>query len=172
MSKQDSHFFNIFGVVLGILITVALVLIGFSRAVGRDTQGRQVLQEGLYVESVEARIAPPVRVAVAGQDNNALAILPIASAVAAPALAIPADAVELYAQVCATCHDGGIGGAPKIGDVAAWGPRIAQGNDTLYRHAVEGYTGPAGVMPAKGGRIDLSDDLIRAGVDHMVTLSR
>ena len=45
----------------------------------------------------------------------------------------------------------GIAGAPKVGDKAAWGPRIAQGKETLYNHAIQGFTGKTGVMPAKGG---------------------
>jgi cytochrome c5 len=46
---------------------------------------------------------------------------------------------------------------------------LAQGKPTLYKHAIEGYTGKGGVMPAKGGRTDLSDDLVKAAVDYMVT---
>ena len=61
-------------------------------------------------------------------------------------------------------------GAPKAGDKAAWGPRVAQGKDTLYKHAIAGFNGSKGVMPAKGGRTDLSDDLIKQAVDHMVAL--
>jgi cytochrome c5 len=59
-----------------------------------------------------------------------------------------------------------------MGDRALWAPRIAQGTATLYKHAIEGYTGETGVMPPKGGRLDLSDELIRAGVDHMIEKSR
>ncbi|HXS31059.1 MAG TPA: cytochrome c5 family protein, partial [Steroidobacteraceae bacterium] len=64
----------------------------------------------------------------------------------------------------------GIAGAPKAGDHAAWAPRIAKGKNTLYEHALKGFTGTAGVMPPKGGRTDVSDDLIKAAVDHMVSL--
>jgi cytochrome c5 len=66
------------------------------------------------------------------------------------------------------CHGGGIAGAPKTGDAAAWGPRIAQGMDTLNKHALEGFTGAAGVMPAKGGRADLSDVEITDAVAYLV----
>ena len=59
-----------------------------------------------------------------------------------------------------------------VGDVAAWAPRIAQGDDTLYMHALMGYTGDKGFMPPKGGRVDLSDDEIRAAVDYLVEQSR
>ena len=56
---------------------------------------------------------------------------------------------------------------------AAWAPRIEQGNDTLYEHAINGYTGSAGLpMPAKGGNQNLSDDDVKAAVDYMVANSQ
>ena len=59
-----------------------------------------------------------------------------------------------------------------MGDKAAWAPRIAQGMDTLYKHAIGGFQGKAGVMPAKGGRADLSDKSIDNAVDYMVAASK
>jgi len=47
--------------------------------------------------------------------------------------------LELYARSCVVCHGPGHGGAPKLGDVAAWAPRIAQGDDVLLAHATDGY---------------------------------
>jgi len=110
---------------------------------------------------------------VAGQDNAALQIAEDFSGSApAAGLAVPKNAEELYNAACSACHAQGIGGAPRIGDKAAWAPRIAHGKDTLYRRAIEGFQGSAGLMPPKGGRVDLADDLIRQGVDHMVERSR
>lgn len=171
VSKQDSHFFNIFGLVLGILIAIAIVLFGLARAVGSSTQREHVYLDAEYLAAVDHRIAPPVRVAVAGQDNTALAIVE-KSASAGSALPLPKDGTEVYESACTACHGAGIGGAPKSGDKAAWGPRLAQGNATLYKHAIEGLTGKSGVMPPKGGRVDIPDDLIKAAVDHMVELNR
>ena len=74
---------------------------------------------------------------------------------------------EVYAQVCKTCHEAGLAGAPKFGDKAAWGPRIAQGEKTLVQHAIAGFQGKAGVMPPKGGNADLSDDEVHRAVVHM-----
>ena len=171
MSKQDSHFINVFGLILGTLIAVAIVIFGVARAVGNSTQRKHVQEEDLYVKAVEARVAPPVRIAVAGADNSALKIeAPAASD--APSMPVPADGAALYDAACHTCHGPGLAGAPKIGDGAAWGPRIAQGTATLYKHAIEGFTGQHGVMPPKGGRTDLPDDLIKQGVDYMVGKSR
>jgi cytochrome c5 len=78
---------------------------------------------------------------------------------------------DVYAAVCASCHDGGIGGAPKIRDKAAWSARLAEGMGLLYLHSLKGYTGKFGVMPARGGRADLPTELVKQGVDYMVSVS-
>ena len=87
-------------------------------------------------------------------------------------MAVPKDGHELYETACKACHGAGLAGAPKAGDRAAWGPRLAQGKAALYEHAIKGYTGKTGVMPAKGARTDLSDDLIKQGVDYLASLAR
>ncbi|HEX9225640.1 MAG TPA: c-type cytochrome, partial [Arthrobacter sp.] len=118
-------------------------------------------------------IKPFGQVAVAGADNSALAIAPPPGAApAATTAALPANGEETYKAVCSVCHTAGIAGAPKTGDKAAWAARIAQGMDTLHKHAIEGYTGQGGVMPAKGGRSDLPDDLVMQAVDYMVEQAR
>ncbi|MBM4209052.1 MAG: cytochrome c5 family protein [Gammaproteobacteria bacterium] len=137
-----------------------------ARSVGKNTQAAHVLADPRYLAEVESNLTTG-RVAVAGRDNSALAIVPAAGAVVAE-LAIPTDGPGVYEQVCGACHLNGLAGAPKSSDRAAWAPRIAQGTDTLYKHAIEGYSGKQGVMPAKGGRADLSDDLVKAAVDYMV----
>jgi cytochrome c5 len=166
VSKQDSQFFNIFSLVLGILIVISIVLFALARAVGNNTQKAHLLTEPKYLADVERNLTA-ARVAVAGADNSALTIAPGAGAMTTVMAAL-SDGPSVYEQVCGACHTGGIAGAPKTGDAAAWAPRIAQGQATLYKHAIEGYTGKAGVMPAKGGRTDLSDELIQAAVDHML----
>ncbi|MBE7942698.1 cytochrome c5 family protein, partial [Ramlibacter aquaticus] len=79
-----------------------------------------------------------------------------------------ADGQGVYSRTCVACHGAGVAGAPKFGDKAAWAPRIAQGKDTLYQHAINGYTGKNGVMPPKGGNTALSDAEVKAAVDYMV----
>ena len=74
---------------------------------------------------------------------------------------------QVYAQVCKTCHETGLAGAPKFGDKAAWSARIAQGETTMVQHAIAGFQGKAGMMPAKGGNADLTDDEIRRAVAYM-----
>lgn len=77
-----------------------------------------------------------------------------------------------YKAACFACHGTGVAGAPKLGDKAAWKDRIAQGNAKMYEHAIKGFKGKTGVMPAKGGRADLSDDAVKAAVDYMVAQSK
>lgn len=83
-----------------------------------------------------------------------------------------ADGQKTYQAACFACHGTGVAGAPKTGDKAAWKARIAKGNDTLYKHAIEGFKGDKGVMPAKGGRADLKDADVKAAVDYMVAQSK
>ena len=92
-----------------------------------------------------------------------------ATTTTATATPVSADAGEkLFSSVCATCHTAGLMGAPKLSDKADWAPRIAQGKDTLYKNAIVGYQGKAGVMPAKGGS-QASDEEVKAAVDYMVS---
>ena len=170
MSKQDTHFFNVFSVVIGLLVTVSICLFAYARSVGLSEQTAHVLKDPMYVAEVQSRTALPVKVAVAGQDNSALAIVAPAATGAAVAVALPADGPATFEAACKACHGAGIAGAPKAGDKAAWAPRIAQGKDTLYQHAIQGYNGKAGVMPAKGGRADLTDQLVQQAVDYMTSL--
>lgn len=97
--------------------------------------------------------------------------------VAAPAPAAPAVAENtvgksVFGKVCAMCHAVGAAGAPKPGDKADWGPRIAQGNDMLYKHALEGFTGAKGMMPPRGANAALTDDEVKAAVDYMADQGR
>ena len=93
---------------------------------------------------------------------------------AAPVAAAPAqnEALALgeaaFKKTCAMCHQSGVAGAPKLGSQADWGPRIAQGKDVLYKHALEGFTGEKGMMPAKGGNTAMTEDEVKAAVDFMV----
>jgi cytochrome c5 len=172
VSKHDKHFYNILSVVMGVLITVTIVLLAAARLIANQTQVPGTYSDPEYVAEVSDNIKPFARVAIAGQDNSALAIAQPAVAAAAPAMAVPKDGHELYETACKACHGAGLAGAPKAGDRAAWGPRLAQGKATLYEHALKGYTGKAGVMPPKGARTDLSDDLIKRGVDYLASLAQ
>lgn len=81
------------------------------------------------------------------------------------------DGEKVYKGLCFSCHDMGVAGSPKLGDKADWGPRIAKGNDALYKSAIEGRNNitPGKVMPAKGGNPALSDAEVKAAVDFMMS---
>jgi cytochrome c5 len=171
VSKHDDHFFNTFSLVIGMLVVITIVLIAIARSIGVPFEQAKSDADRLMANGVAARTAPVGQVAVAGADNTALAIT-APGGEAPPALALPKNGEETYKTVCSACHAAGIGGAPKVGDKAAWAPRIAQGKATLYDHALHGYKGKAGVMPAKGARADLPDDLVKETVDYIVKMSQ
>jgi len=79
---------------------------------------------------------------------------------------------KVYESACKLCHEGGLGGAPKLGDVDEWRKRAEKGMDTLIKHAIEGFQGEAGVMPPKGGQTQLSDEDVAAAVRYMVEQSQ
>ena len=109
------------------------------------------------VASQPASFVPPTAASAAATTTTAT-VTPVS-----------ADAGEkLFGSVCATCHTAGLMGAPKLSDKADWAPRIAQGKDTLYKHAIVGYQGKSGVMPARGGS-QASDEEVKAAVDYMVS---
>ncbi|MGR4066377.1 c-type cytochrome [Halomonas sp. LR3S48] len=87
-----------------------------------------------------------------------------ASLVFAATAQAEADGEAVYNQACMACHMTGAAGAPIRGDADAWAPRMEQGIDTLYTHAIEGI----GAMPPKGGQMGLSDEEVQAAVDYMV----
>jgi cytochrome c5 len=166
-ASHDRKFFDTFLLVLGILVGVAIALIVVARIIAANTSVERRQDDPIYAKQVEARIRPVARNAVAGQDN---------AAVAAPAVAVAAT-VDLtgeaaFNQACVACHGAGVAGAPKLGDKAAWAPRIAQGTDTLHQHALQGFQGKSGFMPPKGGRTDITDQSVLNGVDYMVAAAK
>ena len=91
-----------------------------------------------------------------------LAALLLAACVA-PAMAAP-DGATVYKQNCAMCHNAGLAKSPKFGDKEAWESRLAGGQPALLQAALSGK----GAMPPKGGNTALTDDAVKAAVDHML----
>ncbi len=79
-----------------------------------------------------------------------------------------ADGRAVYDKTCVVCHASGVANAPKFGDKAAWGPRIATGKDALFSAVVKGK----GAMPPKAGAANLTDDEIKAAIDYMTTAAK
>ena len=88
---------------------------------------------------------------------------PVVAAAAVPAAAATNAVPALYTQVCSVCHGAGLAGAPKLGDKAAWAPRLAQGIDGLTASAIKGKN----AMPPRGGS-QASDADIKGVVTYMV----
>ena len=156
-------------------VIVLLLLVHFISA-GAPSEANST------VATDSATTAPVGQVAVASAASNAATMsAATASATAAPASAAastPAAAATtanagqaLYTSTCIACHGAGIAGAPKLGDKAAWAPRIAQGVAVLDDHAIHGFQGKAGMMPPKGGST-ASDDDVKAAVAYMVAQSK
>jgi len=80
----------------------------------------------------------------------------------APAFA--ADGKAVYDKTCVACHAAGVANAPKLGDKAAWSPRVATGKDALFASVIKGK----GAMPPKAGAADLKDEEIKAAIDFML----
>lgn len=78
--------------------------------------------------------------------------------------ALAADGRAVYDKTCVACHATGVANAPKLGDKAAWAPRIATGRDALVASVLKGK----GAMPPKAGAANLGDAEIQAAVDYMV----
>lgn len=134
-----------------------LVLVA-SLAVGMAFAASQT-----YNDQVADRLKPAGNVCVQGETCETAA-----TAVASAAASGPKSGDEVYTTACAACHATGALNAPKFGDASAWSARIAKGNETLYANAINGIN----AMPAKGGNASLSDDEVKAAVDHILANSQ
>ncbi len=108
---------------------------------------------------IEERIKPVGEVCLQGDSSCG------GPAVAA-ASAGPRSGEDVYNAACMACHNTGAGGAPKLGDLAAWADRIAKGKDVLHDSGINGVAGTG--MMAKGGCMNCSDEEVIAAVDYMI----
>ena len=142
---------------LSLVVPVAIAILGAQLVTGHkriDTTETK--------KSVEQRIKP-----VGELVKYDGAPPPVSAAVTTVALKAKSGE-EVFNSACVACHGAGIAGAPKTGDTALWAPRIAQGMNTLYEHAIKGFK----TMPAKGGQVALGDDEVKAAVDYQVAKSK
>lgn len=167
MRNHDLVFLKHFSQVIAILvgITIALICLGLYINSQLEPEPNPVAER-----ATEQRIRP-VGDVYAGSTGAAAQAAAKAAAAAAAAGQVAYDGTldgsVIYANLCGACHTAGAGGAPKL-EKGAWAARIAQGADTLHKHAIEGFTGSAGVMPPKGGNPSLTDEQVIATVDWMV----
>lgn len=104
----------------------------------------------------------------ANASQQIAAALQTATATGATAAGAGGAVPALYGQACQACHAAGVAGAPKVGDKAAWAPRLAAGIDGLTASAIKGK----GAMPPKGGAATASDADIKTVVTYMVNQSK
>ncbi len=169
ITPTDRTFLKHFSMVIGFLVLVmfgliALALFLYSRHPAPTSPGRQA--------ETQARIAP-VGGVYAGDTGRAamLAAQEAARQAAASQVAYGGtlDGKTIFGNLCQTCHTNAATGAPLITDKGAWAPRVAEGLDTLVKHAIEGYQGQKGQMPPRGGNPALNDAQVKATVEWMLS---
>ena len=168
--SRDQKFFDLYSIVIGILAAFALAILVLAMKMSDLTQGVYTRDADEYQAAVAERIKPLGQVYRPGEEIASSAPVAVTAAEPAP-VAAALSGPQVYNSACLACHGAGIGGAPIIGDAAAWAPRIAKGIETLGQHALNGFT-DIGYMPPKGGRVDLSDQEILDAVAYMVNQSQ
>ena len=173
----DRAFLKSFAGLIVALVALTVVLFVVAQIIGGKPS--KTVEATADAKAVAERIKPvgeltvgavqAAKVAATSSSSNAVmdAIIPTANAAGADD-----HGKKIYDTTCMACHAAGVAGAPKLGDKAAWAPRIAQGMDTLHTHALKGFQGKAGMMPPKGGNMGAKDEDIKAAVDYMVSQSK
>lgn len=168
MRNYDLEFLKQFSMVIGFLALVTGGLIAGALYL-HGVLPPEV--DPAAVKRTEARIAPSGAV-YAGATGAAAQAAAQEAALAAAASQVAyggsTDGKVIYDALCGACHTSGVGKAPTLagGQFAA---RLSKGKETLYKHAIEGFTGPdGGIMPPKGGNPALTEEQIHATVDWML----
>jgi cytochrome c5 len=166
--NYDLDFLKHFSMVIGFLAVVTLALLLFAHHLNGVIPPEV---SPTAARATQARIAPAGDVyagATGAASQAAAAAAATAAAAAQVAYGGTMDGSVIFNNLCTGCHTSGAGGAPTL-DKAHWTARIAEGTETLYKHAINGYTGPdGGIMPPKGGNPALTDEQVKATVDWML----
>ncbi|PZO09231.1 MAG: cytochrome c5 family protein [Lysobacteraceae bacterium] len=167
MRNHDLVFLKQFSMIIAFLAALTIVLI----LAGMYINAQQEAEPNPVAEAATQDRLRPVGGVYAGATGAAAAAAAKAAAAAAAVGQVAyegtLDGSVIYAALCGACHTSGAGGAPKM-ERAAWTARIAQGAELMHKHAIEGFQGNAGIMPAKGGNPALTDEQVIASVDWMV----
>lgn len=156
-----------FSLVIGGLMLLTLVLILFAAYLHGTAPTEET---GVSQARTEDRIRPVGAVYAGDTGRAAMAAAAEAARQAAAsqvAYGGTLDGGVIYQQLCGACHTSGAGGAPTMAR-GEWTARLAQGTDTLIRHAIDGFQGSAGLMPARGGNPALTDEQVEASVRWMI----
>lgn len=167
LNKYDAVFLKHFAqIIAGLMgVTVILMILAYHIYAGVEPYANPRRDA-----EVAARIAPEGGVYAGATGKAAMAAAAEAAAKAAAAQVAyegTTDGSVIFGKLCTACHGTGAGGAPKL-EKSLWSDRIKQGVDTLVKHATEGYTGKAGLMPARGGNPSLTDEQVKATVKWML----
>lgn len=165
--KRDQKFFDRYSLVIGALAILALAIFVLAMKMSKVTQGIYTTGTEEYRASVENRLRPVGQVYLPGEELEASGPQVPPAKEPSPVTASLSGA-QVFNQACNVCHGNGIGGAPMLTDTASWESRIAQGDDDLNDHAINGYAGAVGFMPPKGGNAALSDEEVHAAVAFML----
>ena len=138
---------------------------GGNASLSDDEVARAV---AFMADKAGANFKPPAAKPQAAPKQQAAAAPQQAPAQTPAAKPAAANGKQVFDSVCTACHSTGVAGAPKLGDKAAWGPRIAQGMDTLVHSALNGKN----AMPPKGGNPSLTEAQVRAAVQYMVSQAK
>jgi cytochrome c5 len=162
--SQDKEFFTTFFALMGGLTVFAIILVILA---GKLTSG---VSDYKPEEIVLENIKPVGEVYIAGESEPAAApAVDTAMAAAGDAASAgPKSGEEIYNGSCMACHATGAAGAPKLGDVALWAPRIATGIDAMLAIAIKGK----GAMPPKGLCMTCSDAELQSAIEYMVSKSQ
>lgn len=169
VTRTDSVFLKRFALLIAFLGVVAVLLIALAAHIYAENPPPQNPNKA----KLDAERIAPVGGVYAGDTGRAAmqAAQEAAAKAAASQVAYggTTDGKTIYGNLCHSCHDAGVAGAPKVSDKAAWAPRVAEGEDTLLKHAIEGFTGKTGVMPPKGGNPALNDEQMKAVVEYILS---
>ena len=153
---SDREFLKYFAGIIGALAALTVVLIISANIIGAKPKTQKAAVNG---QQIAERIKPVGEVTLASSNPVVNALIPAAHAAA--------DGKSVYEKSCKLCHDAGVAGAPKMGDKAAWAPRLKPGMDAVYANTLKGK----GAMPPKGTYTGPDAD-VKAAVDYMVKASQ
>jgi cytochrome c5 len=155
--SHDKQFFTTFFAIMAGLAVLAIILV--IVAISLTSEVSEYKAEEVVLENIK----PVGQVYIAGESEPEPE-----PAAAATAAAGPKSGDAVYNGSCAACHGTGAAGAPKLGDAAAWAPRIAKGMDTLLGNATKGLN----AMPPKGLCMTCSEAELQAAIEYIVSQSR
>ena len=157
--EQDKIFFRNFSLILAFIAAMMVAFYIIADMVTKHGENADALNNSI---SVNELTKPVGKAALAGreEENNQNEIV---------ADTASNNGESVYNGLCVNCH--GIAALasmiPQAGDATAWKTRIGKGMDSLYSNAINGYTGEMGMMPARGGNPNLTDDEVKAAVDYL-----